>query len=315
MRATSVLFVVGAALAGGASQADRASSTPPSVSVRVSGNDVPATNEQAQNYCARYGRAAQYRGVQDDAEGEVAYSTERRRRHPAARFRPARPGRRCAGGTAISDVIVRSRSLPRSQESITRNRRRHRREIVERGMKRQSLGILCSVTLSGVLILSSSAPAQQNITKLCNEGAAHAGKLQASDKEEKNAECRTTQVGLASWYGGDFQHRRTASGEPFNMNELTAAHPTLPLNSHVLVTNLATGRSVVVRINDRGPYIGRRIIDLSARAATDLGMKNNGLARVRIELANANETSSAGSSPTASETSVAGEWISGTTIN
>jgi hypothetical protein len=75
MRATLVLFVVGAALAGGASQADRASATPPSVSVRVSGNDVPATNEEAQNYCARYGRTAQYRGVQDAAEGEVAFYT------------------------------------------------------------------------------------------------------------------------------------------------------------------------------------------------------------------------------------------------
>jgi rare lipoprotein A len=167
-------------------------------------------------------------------------------------------------------------------------------------MKRQSLGILCSLTLSGVLILSSSAPAQQNITKLCNnEGAAHAAKLRASDKQKKNADCRT-QVGLASWYGGDFQHRRTASGEPFDMNELTAAHPTLPLNSHVLVTNLATGRSVVVRINDRGPYLGDRIIDLSARAATDLGIKKDGIARVRIELANASEAGS-GSYTTASK--------------
>jgi hypothetical protein len=75
MRANLVLFAACAALAPGASQADRVGATPPSLSLRVSGNDVPATNEEAQNYCARYGRAAQYRGVQDAAEGEVAVYT------------------------------------------------------------------------------------------------------------------------------------------------------------------------------------------------------------------------------------------------
>ncbi len=75
MRATAVLFVACTALAPRASQADRVSSPPPSVSLRVSGNDIPATNEDAQNYCARYGRAAQYRGVQNAVEGEVAVYT------------------------------------------------------------------------------------------------------------------------------------------------------------------------------------------------------------------------------------------------
>ncbi|HUK00601.1 MAG TPA: septal ring lytic transglycosylase RlpA family protein [Stellaceae bacterium] len=167
-------------------------------------------------------------------------------------------------------------------------------------MARQSFGILCSVAITGVLMLSSSVSARQKAAELCNDSAAHVAELHAGDKEKKNAECRTTQFGLASWYGGYFQHRRTASGEPFDKNELTAAHPTLPLNSYVLVTALATGRSVVVRINDRGPYFGGRIIDLSAEAASKLGMKKEGVARVRIEVTNASEADSEGSSATTS---------------
>ncbi|MGH7089435.1 MAG: septal ring lytic transglycosylase RlpA family protein [Stellaceae bacterium] len=95
------------------------------------------------------------------------------------------------------------------------------------------------------------------------------------------------EVGLASWYGPGFQHHRTADGSRFDMHGLTAAHRTLPLNSLVRVTNLENGRSVVVRINDRGPWIDGRIIDLSAAAARRLGMKADGLARVRIELVRA----------------------------
>jgi rare lipoprotein A len=96
-----------------------------------------------------------------------------------------------------------------------------------------------------------------------------------------------TQIGLASWYGPHFRGDRTADGERFNMNALTAAHRTLPFNSYVRVTDLATHRSVVVRINDRGPYVSNRIIDLSARAALELGIKDGGLARVRVVFVNA----------------------------
>ncbi|HEV2265584.1 MAG TPA: septal ring lytic transglycosylase RlpA family protein [Stellaceae bacterium] len=92
------------------------------------------------------------------------------------------------------------------------------------------------------------------------------------------------QVGLASWYGPRFHGNKTADGERFDMNALTAAHRTLPFNTYVRVTDLANGRSVVVRINDRGPYDGHRVIDLSARAARELGMTHYGTARVRIEL-------------------------------
>ncbi len=91
-------------------------------------------------------------------------------------------------------------------------------------------------------------------------------------------------VGQASWYGADFQGKPTASGEPFDMTELTAAHPTLPFGTQVRVINPRNGRSVVVRINDRGPYSGQRVIDLSRTAAELIGIKARGVGRVRIEV-------------------------------
>lgn len=89
--------------------------------------------------------------------------------------------------------------------------------------------------------------------------------------------------GLASWYGDAFHGRLTANGEVFDMTALTAAHPTLPMPSYVRVTNLRNGKSLVVRVNDRGPYHGNRVIDLSNRAAKLLEFRNNGVARVRVE--------------------------------
>lgn len=93
-----------------------------------------------------------------------------------------------------------------------------------------------------------------------------------------------TASGTASWYGGKFHGRRTASGETYNQNALTAAHRTLPFGTEVVVTNQANGRSVVVRINDRGPFTGGRIIDLSHKAASQIGMINSGTARVTLEV-------------------------------
>ena len=89
--------------------------------------------------------------------------------------------------------------------------------------------------------------------------------------------------GLASWYGDDFHGRLTANGEVFDMGSLTAAHPTLPMPCYARVTNLANGKSLVVRVNDRGPYHGNRLIDVSNKAAELLEFKGNGVARVRVE--------------------------------
>jgi rare lipoprotein A len=92
-----------------------------------------------------------------------------------------------------------------------------------------------------------------------------------------------TQTGAASWYGSDHQGRITASGERFDMNALTAAHRTLPFNTIVRVTNLANQKTVTVRINDRGPFVGARIIDLSSRAARDLAL-GEGTGEIRLEV-------------------------------
>src|SRR5438270_109203 len=92
------------------------------------------------------------------------------------------------------------------------------------------------------------------------------------------------QVGTASWYGEYFEGKPTASGEPYNMYELTAAHPTLPLGTFVKVTNLRNRRTVVVRINDRGPVVDGRIIDVSYSAARVLNFHSRGIQRVRLDV-------------------------------
>ena len=95
-----------------------------------------------------------------------------------------------------------------------------------------------------------------------------------------------TQEGYASFYHDKFQGRTTASGEPFDQNALTAAHPELPFGTEVVVTRPDTGREVTVVINDRGPFVKGRIIDLSKRAARELGMLNRGVAPVMVTMVN-----------------------------
>lgn len=92
------------------------------------------------------------------------------------------------------------------------------------------------------------------------------------------------ETGIASWYGGKFNGRKTANGETYDMNQLTAAHKTLPLPSLVQVTNLENGRSLELRVNDRGPFVHGRIIDVSRRAAQLLGFERQGTAKVRVSL-------------------------------
>ncbi len=96
------------------------------------------------------------------------------------------------------------------------------------------------------------------------------------------------QTGYASWYGGKFQGRKTANGEIFDTNKYTAAHKTLPFDTILKVVNLENGKTVVVRINDRGPFVKNRIIDLSYAAANDLDMINTGTAKVRIQVIEGN---------------------------
>jgi rare lipoprotein A len=102
----------------------------------------------------------------------------------------------------------------------------------------------------------------------------------------KQAKTKPYQVGTASWYGEYFVGKTTASGEPYDMYDMTAASLTIPLGTYVKVTNLRNGKAVVVRINDRGPVVEGRIIDLSYGAATALQFTNRGLQRVRLDLVN-----------------------------
>lgn len=90
--------------------------------------------------------------------------------------------------------------------------------------------------------------------------------------------------GKASWYGPGFHGRKTASGEVFNMNSMTAAHPSLKLGTRIMVENMENGQVAVLRVNDRGPYVGKRVLDVSRRAAEVLGFRDEGLTQVTIRI-------------------------------
>ncbi len=120
----------------------------------------------------------------------------------------------------------------------------------------------------------------------CASSGGDSGSAGADGGSSSNLASGAVSEGQASWYGAQHQGKTTANGEPFDMNALTAAHRKLPFGSKVRVTNLDNGRSVIVRINDRGPYRNGRIIDLSRKAAEQLGMLKTGTAPVKIEVIN-----------------------------
>jgi peptidoglycan lytic transglycosylase len=138
------------------------------------------------------------------------------------------------------------------------------------------------------LVLALSGFALSGSTPLAPR-AAVAASAEAATAESAPAaipaEAAPALTGIASWYGEHWQGRKTASGTRFDVSKLTAAHRDLPLNTRVRVTNLLNGLSVEVLVNDRGPYVGERVLDLSEAAAKRLGMIKRGLAPVRIEIA------------------------------
>ena len=130
-----------------------------------------------------------------------------------------------------------------------------------------------------------------------------------------------TASGIASWYGPNFHGKKTSNGETYNMNAMTAAHKTLPMNTMVRVTNLSSGAQTTVRINDRGPFVAGRIIDLSKAAATSIGMIGAGTARVKLEVVgfygdgkNYQNTGSLSSPPSVSNSKNWGSGVSGAII-
>jgi peptidoglycan lytic transglycosylase len=105
-----------------------------------------------------------------------------------------------------------------------------------------------------------------------------------TEARKQAGKTKAYQIGTASWYGEDFDGKPTASGEPYDMYDMTAASLTIPLGTYVRVTNLHNGRAVIVKVNDRGPVVPGRIIDVSYGAAKALQFKNSGLQRVRLDL-------------------------------
>src|SRR5688572_3587944 len=139
--------------------------------------------------------------------------------------------------------------------------------------------------MSSVPVHAAEAPAAERLESLTSVVAALDESIRIADPvaaEEKIY--KAIGQGTASYYGAELAGNRTASGERFNPNGLTAAHRTLPLGTKLRVTNVANGRSVIVRVNDRGPFVGNRVIDVSLGAAREINMVRSGKARVRLEL-------------------------------
>lgn len=144
--------------------------------------------------------------------------------------------------------------------------------------------LLCSLLLS--LVLVSGCAVTKPVARVEASSLAVAlasSKSAAEPAPSAPAPARRGQVGIASFYGGAFHGRPTASGETFDQTRLTAAHPSLEFGTRVRVTNLENRRAVVVTVNDRGPFVRGRVIDLSTRAARALGFIEEGTARVRIQ--------------------------------
>jgi rare lipoprotein A len=145
----------------------------------------------------------------------------------------------------------------------------------------ESLAVILSVASLGAGAASGPSRLEAaKVTPQVNETTTRGHQTRKTNSPKSKA----YQVGTASWYGEQFQGKQTASGEPFDMRDFTAAHPSLPLGTFVKVTNLRNGNAVVVRINDRGPVVDGRIIDVSYNAARALGFKDRGLQTVRLDL-------------------------------
>jgi rare lipoprotein A len=156
-----------------------------------------------------------------------------------------------------------------------------RRRLAEGLAVLLSIASLGAGAASGPSSLEAAKVTQQPVTKI---ETGNQKTRKPNSPKSAGHRAKTYQVGTASWYGVQFQGRPTASGEPFDMSDFTAAHPSLPMGTFVKVTNLKNGKAVVVRINDRGPVVDGRIIDVSYNAARALGFNQRGLQTVRLEL-------------------------------
>jgi len=150
--------------------------------------------------------------------------------------------------------------------------------------RRLAEGLALFLSVASLGAGAASGPSSLEAAKVTNPPVTASGHKTRKTQKPNGPNSKAYQVGTASWYGEQFQGKQTASGEPFDMRDFTAAHPSLKLGTFVKVTNLRNGKAVVVRINDRGPVIDGRIIDLSYNAARALGFKERGLQTVRLDL-------------------------------
>lgn len=150
-------------------------------------------------------------------------------------------------------------------------------------MNRVVSGLATSLVMAASMAAGSLLSDQQAKQTPVKTVSAKTVKRAVGTNTAEDAKEKPYQVGMASWYGKQFHGRATASGEDFDMFELTAAHRQLPLGTYVKVTNLRNGKWVIVRINDRGPFVGGRIMDLSYSAARMIGFRD-GVERVRLDL-------------------------------
>ena len=149
------------------------------------------------------------------------------------------------------------------------------------GLSLVSTSVVAKETTSKKVTQVKAVPATNNVGK-----TSVSRQVIKTSYSPSSAATKIAQSGVASYYGPGFHGRRTANGEAFDMHAMTAAHRTLPFGTKVKVTNLANGKSAIVRVNDRGPYANGRIIDLSVAAAKQIGSTSSGTARVTLEVLN-----------------------------
>lgn len=178
-----------------------------------------------------------------------------------------------ATDNADDPVSIRDSAVAVSTEMTTRDRDANRSPMARPAPVRDAAGKAGAPVAAAV-----SAP-------IIEREKAAGAQPDGLDGNELEAERVVQEItGTASWYGPGFHGRRTANGQKFDQHELTAAHKTLPFDTRVRVTSLTTGKSVIVTINDRGPYIRGRVIDLSAAAAQVIGLRNRGVGKVKMEV-------------------------------
>lgn len=163
-----------------------------------------------------------------------------------------------------------------------------RLSVSPRAWFRAGLLVALAVLVSGC---GATRLAAYNIKEIAREPLAEGGVYKIGERYEvagvwysPRADPGYSQTGIASWYGRPFHGQRTANGEIYDMNAMTAAHKTLPMPSFVRVTNLENGRALILRVNDRGPFVNGRIIDVSRRAAQLLGFSEKGIARIHVQI-------------------------------